>query len=201
MRQKGIFAALIICVGLLVATTASIDVAAGHDDDRERGRREVVMRDDCDRFDPGWAPTGGCNLPEGNVTVAEFNGLRLSPLAPSVIGHMAWWFDPNYLVVEGGRRLKIRNEGGRTHTFTEVANFGGGRVPPLNAGQPGTAPLTVAPECVAPGVVDIPGGGRDVVDGLEPGNHLFQCCIHPWMRTMVKVLPKEHDRDDDRRKH
>jgi hypothetical protein len=200
MRQRGIFVALFICVGGLVATTATIDVAAG-DDDRDRGRREVVMLDDCDRFDPGWTPTGGCNLPDGDVGVAEFNALRLSPLAPSVIGHMAWWFDPNYLKIESGRRLKIRNEGGRTHTFTEVASFGGGRVPPLNAGQPGTAPLTPAPECVAPGVIDIPGGGRDVVEELEPGNHFFQCCIHPWMRTMVKVLPRDHHgRDDDDRK-
>ena len=76
---------------------------------------------------------------------------------------------------------------GRVHTFTEVANFGGGRVPPLNLSQPGIPPLTQAPECVAPGVVDIPGGGKDVVGGLTPGNHRFQCCIHPWMRTLVKV--------------
>ncbi len=185
MRRTGIFLVLLTCVGLLVVTAATIDVAA--DNDRDRGKREVVMLDDCDPRDPGWGPTGGCSLPEGDVTLAEFNSLRLSPLAPSVIGHPGWWFDPNYLKVEAGKRLKIRNEGGRTHTFTEVANFGGGRVPPLNAGQPGTAPLTPAPECVAAGVVNIPGGGKDVVDGLTPGNHLFQCCIHPWMRTLVKV--------------
>jgi len=182
MRRTGIYVALLVCVGLLVAQAATIEVA-GSD---EYGKR-VVLRDDCDPRDPAWAPTGGCNRSEGNVNLEEFNSLRLSPLAPSVIGHPAWWFDPTYLKVEGGKRLRISNEGGRTHTFTEVANFGGGRVPPLNAGQPGTAPLTPAPECVAAGVVNIPGGGEDVVDGLAPGNHRFMCCIHPWMRTLVKV--------------
>jgi plastocyanin len=111
-------------------------------------------------------------------------------LAPSVIGHQAWWFDPTYLQVKSGQRVKIHNEGGRVHTFTEVAQFGGGRVPPLNAGQPGTPSMSPAPECVAPGVVDIPGGGKDVVDGLTEGNHKFQCCIHPWMRTLIKVAPE-----------
>jgi plastocyanin len=197
MRRTGIFLALFVCVGLLVGATATIDVVAGGD--RGGGNREVVMLDDCDPTDPGWAPTGGCNLPDGDVTAAEFGAFRLSPLAPSVIGHPAWWFDPNYLKIESGKRLKIRNEGGRVHTFTEVANFGGGRVPPLNGGQPGTAPLTVAPECVAPGVIDIAGGGRDVVDGLEPGIHRFQCCIHPWMRTMVRVDEKRGGGGDEDR--
>ena len=151
----------------------------------------ISIMDNCDPSDPGWAPTGGCNRPAGEVSFAEFNALRLSPLAPSVIGHQAWWFDPTYLQVKSGQRVKIHNEGGRVHTFTEVAEFGGGRVPPLNAGQPGTASMTPAPECVAPGVVDIAGGGKDVVDGLTPGNHKFQCCIHPWMRTLIKV-DQEH---------
>jgi len=185
MRRTGIFVALGAIVGLLVAQAATTEVAARNED--EYGKREVVLRDDCDPTDPGWAPTGGCNRPDGDVSFAEFNALRLSPLAPSVIGHQAWWFDPTYLQVKSGQRVKVHNEGGRVHTFTEVADFGGGRVPPLNAGQPGTPAMTPAPECVAPGVVDIPGGGKDVVDGLMPGNHKFQCCIHPWMRTLIKV--------------
>ncbi len=185
MRRKLMFAAFSTCVGVMVAATATMEVAAGHE--RDDGKPEVVLRDDCDPRDDGWDSTGGCSLRRGNVTVAEFNSLRLSPLAPSLVGHPAWWFDPNYLLVEAGKRLRVRNEGGRTHTFTEVQNFGGGRVPPLNASQENIPPLAPAPECVAAGVIDIPGGGRDVVDGLTPGNHHFQCCIHPWMRTLVKV--------------
>jgi plastocyanin len=191
MRRKFMFAALLTGVGVMVGASATVDVAAGHG--REDGKAEVVLRDDCDPRDSGWDPTGGCSLRRGNVTVAEFNSLRLSPLAPSLVGHPAWWFDPNYLLVEAGKRLKVRNEGGRTHTFTEVQNFGGGRVPPLNTSQENIPPLAPAPECVTAGVIDILGGGRDVVDGLAPGNHKFQCCIHPWMRTLVKVKADDQD--------
>ena len=70
---------------------------------------------------------------------------------------------------------------GRTHTFTEVANFGGGKVPPLSKG------LITAPEC--PGSMDIPPGGSTTLSSLAPGNHRFQCCIHPWMRALIKVKP------------
>jgi plastocyanin len=179
MVRTGILAGLLVCVGLLVGAAATTDVAAG--DDRGRGNREVVLLDDCDPTDPAWVPTGGCNLPDGDVTLAEFNAFLLSPLAVSVVGHPAWTFEPMYQKLESGKRLRIRNEGGRVHTFTEVVSFGGGRVPPLNAG------LSVAPECVAPTVINIAGGGRDVVEGLAPGDHRFQCCIHPWMRALVTV--------------
>lgn len=188
MRRTISIAALLGSVALLVAGTIRTRAAAVYD--HTTGPREVVLRDDCDPNDPGWTPTGGCTLPEGEVTLAEFNAQRLSPLAPSVIGHLAWWFDPNYLKVKAGKKISIRNDGGRTHTFTEVANFGGGRVPPLNASQPGVPPLTPAPECLAAGVVNLPGGATDTVDGLAPGDHRFQCCIHPWMRTLVKVQPE-----------
>ena len=188
MRRTMSIAALLGSAALLVAGTIRTRAAAVYD--HTTGPREVVLRDDCDPNDPGWTPTGGCTLPEGDVTLAEFNAQRLSPLAPSVIGHLAWWFDPNYLKVKAGKKISIRNDGGRTHTFTEVANFGGGRVPPLNASQPGVPPLTPAPECLAAGVVNLPGGATDTVDGLAPGDHRFQCCIHPWMRTLIKVQPE-----------
>src|SRR5215211_8334401 len=106
MRRTGILVAFGVVVGLLVVQAATTSVAAGDGD--ERGQREVVLRDDCDPTDSAWAPTGGCNRSEGEVTFAEFNALRLSPLAPSVLGHPAWWFDPSYLQVETGKRIKIR---------------------------------------------------------------------------------------------
>jgi len=73
----------------------------------------------------------------------------------------------------------VRNRGGRIHTFTEVANFGGGKVPPLNKG------LATAPECLVS--TDIAAGGKAEVGTLAEGNHHFQCCIHPWMRAVIKV--------------
>ena len=188
MRRIVIFVALITSVGFLVANTVTARVAAGNGE--TPGPREVTLRDDCDPTDTAWNMTGGCALPEGSVTTTEFNAQRLSPLAPSVIGHMAWWFDPNYLKIKEGKEIRVINGGGRTHTFTHVAAFGGGRVPPLNTSQPGIPPLTPAPECVSPGVVDLQAGDTDVVEGLAAGDHRYQCCIHPWMRTLVKVVPE-----------
>ena len=94
---------------------------------------------------------------------------------------------PSYLPLESGKKLKVRNVGGRTHTFTEVREYGAGFVPPLNFGL-----TAFAPECG--GAVPVPAGTRAAdVEGLSMGNHKFQCCIHPWMRAVVKVVPKEGD--------
>jgi hypothetical protein len=85
------------------------------------------------------------------------------------------------------------NDGGRLHTFTEVANFGGGFVPPLN----GT--LAFAPECAT--ATPLPPGARQQVTGLTPGNHLFQCCIDPWMRMLVKVEPEDEESSNEHHGH
>jgi plastocyanin len=144
----------------------------------------VKLLDDCDPRDPAWAPTGGCIRKKGNVTLAEFNAELLSPLADAVIGHQAWQIDPTYVEIEVGDTVKVKNEGGRLHTFTKVANFGGGRIPnpDLNFG------LDPAPECLQPSTTDVAPGGTLKVNFLPLGNHRFQCCIHPWMRTLIKVV-------------
>jgi len=167
--------------------TAASDASFYDNDNGFRGDRDIAIRDDCDPRDPAWGPTGGCNQRRGNVTFAEFNAENNSPLALAVIGHMAWRMDPTYLKVERSKSIRVRNEGGRTHTFTKVAQFGGGRVPPLSTG------LTPAPECAAS--EDILAGGRREISGLSVGNNRFQCCIHPWMRIIVKV--GEHGDHDD----
>jgi hypothetical protein len=88
--------------------------------------------------------------------------------------------------------VKVKNEGGRLHTFTKVVDFGGGRIPPpggtnLNFG------LNTAPECIDTSLpsTDVAPGDSIKVTRLSAGNHRFQCCIHPWMRTLIKVLPEE----------
>jgi plastocyanin len=121
------------------------------------------------------------------VSFAEFNAELSSPFSLSVVGHQAWHNDPQYMEVFPGRTVRVRNEGGRTHTFTKVAQFGGGKIPNpgLNKG------LITAPEC--PASVDIPPGTGMEVSNLTPGNNKFQCCIHPWMRAIIKVKPRgEH---------
>jgi plastocyanin len=115
--------------------------------------------------------------------VSEFQALLQSPLSKAVIGHPAWRNDPSYLKIETNQTVEVRNKGGRTHTFTEVAQFGGGRVPPLNFG------LQAAPECAT--AVNLPPGTETNVTGLSIGDHRFQCCVHPWMRTLIKVKPND----------
>ena len=146
--------------------------------------RSIAIKDDCDPSDPTWAPTGGCLLKHGEVTRDEFNAFLVSPLGPTtLVGHPAWRNDPSYLRIDGGV-VHVRNEGGRIHTFTQVASFGGGRVPPLNVA------LAPAPECAS--AVDIaPGANMDVTVANLPtdvfNTHKFQCCIHPWMRASIKT--------------
>lgn len=155
--------------------------AANDEDGDFSERRNIAIRDDCDPRDPAWAPTGGCLLRRGDVTFAEFNAEMNSPLAASVVGHQAWRNDPSYIEIQTGKTIRVTNRGGRAHTFTEVAMFGGGKVPSpaLNKG------LITAPEC--PGSADVAPGESVQLSGLGIGNHRFQCCIHPWMRAIVKV--------------
>ena len=164
--------------------TASSDAASGALNSQDQhGSRHVSILDDCDPTDPSWNATGGCVLRGGAVTEAEFGVLLASPLATAVIGHPAWRNQPSYLRVRAGTSVTVTNEGGRLHTFTPVAEYGGGRVPPLNMG------LTPAPEC-APATPDphqVAAGETLQINNLAAGNHRFQCCIHPWMRALIKV--------------
>ena len=153
----------------------------------------IAMMDNCSTGDPEFEAFGGC--PEGapfpgsksykgDVTVAEFFRLLFSPLAQPghVIGHPSWRNEPSYISVREGQTVRVVNRGGRVHTFTEVANFGGGFVAPLN----GT--MTPAPECANPaGLEFVPYGGTQTLPALAPGTHSFQCCIHPWMRGAILV--------------
>lgn len=149
--------------------------AFAHDDHG----RVVVMRDDCDPNDPAWAPVGGCTRKNGKVNFAEFIGELDSPLAAAVIGHQAWRNDPAYIEIESNGFLIARNRGGRVHTFTNVAHFGGGTVGLLNEG------LVPAPECST--ATEVPPNHQVTMEPLPVGNHRFQCCLHPWMRAIVKV--------------
>jgi hypothetical protein len=186
MVRFRVTATALLVVGFVAATAATT-----YADDDDGGSGRIVMEDDCDPTDPAWSAVGGCTQRRGNVSFAEFNAELDSPLAAAVIGHQAWRYVPSYLVIREGKSLRVRNGGGRPHTFTKVANFGGGKlpIPPLNEG------LIMAPEC--PASVDIPPGGSTRVSGLTVGNHRFQCCLHPWQRGLVKVLPRGSGGDDD----
>ena len=168
-----------------VLATALANGASNGVDHSSHSNNHIAVLDACDPTDPGWTATGGCTLAGGTVTVDEFDRLLFSPLSLSTVGHPAWRMEPAYALIAGGGPLDVTNDGGRFHTFTPVAQFGGGRVPPLNQG------LTMAPECaLPPGGVDpwglLPGGSLQITN-LRPGNNRYMCCIHPWMRALVKV--------------
>jgi len=164
---------------------ASFDGRDGDQGSSQFDEPRVEVYDDCKPTDPGWAPTGGCTLSGGKVNLDEFIKFLASPLSQSVVGHPAWRMEKSYIKIQPNTDVEVENEGGRLHTFTNVAQFGGGRVPPLNQG------LTPAPECAlppgAPDTTAVLPGAVIVIQGLALGNHRFQCCIHPWMRALIKV--------------
>ena len=141
------------------------------------------MRDDCDPATFNAAIGPGTCVKAGSTTFTEFIGQLITQgRAP------AWRFAPEKLSLAGGGTLEAANKGGEEHTFTEVANFGGGCVAVLN----GLLGLSPVPECAG-----FPGGafgatlvapGETLTTGpLAPGIHRFECLIHPWMRTTVEV--------------
>ena len=125
-----------------------------------------------------------------NVTLGAFTTLAdLLAGAEAGTPDPGWDFEPDTVTIKQGTIVSVVNQGGEPHTFTEVKAFGNGFLPPLN---PGSA-TSVIPECsggfgnVAVAKTRILQGSHLDVTGLSKGKHLFQCCIHPWMRMEVDV--------------
>jgi plastocyanin len=142
--------------------------------------RLVSMMDACDpaTFDARLGP-GTCIERQGGVAFSQF----IAELTRTQKAG-AWQFAPLETVAGAGQTLLAVNRGGEAHTFTRVAEFGGGIVPSLNTLSGNPVP---APEC-DPASVDFvpPGGTYEAVLG-GAGTQRFQCCLHPWMRTTVRV--------------
>ena len=96
-----------------------------------------------------------------------------------------WRFGPQNVELNAGENVFALNVGGEVHTFTRVAQFGGGVIPLLNDL---TGNTTVAPECTTlePDDFVAPGALYTAELNTDDVQH-FQCCIHPWMRADVKV--------------
>jgi len=142
--------------------------------------RVVDMLDRCDpdSFNEMFGD-GTCLFDHQGVNVDSF----LNVLGNSgQIG--AWHFSPRQVQLKEGQAVQAHNSGGELHTFTEVDEFGGGFIQPLNdlTGNP-----VPAPECLAPNLEFIPPGGANTPDVESVGEHKYMCCIHPWMRTTVTV--------------
>ena len=160
-----------------------------------RDVRIVQLRDDCDPATFNAAVGPGTCVGDGDTLFADF--LAEFDAQGSVD---EWRFNPDNS--EADRGVQARNRGGETHTFTEVARFGGGFVPRLNGGAepltecaardangntipiPGTPILLPA---AAANATTVPAGQLGKTMMLQKGTHKFQCCIHPWMQSTIKI--------------
>lgn len=143
----------------------------------------VTMFDACD------PDTFNAALGEG--TCIRSGGVRLDDFLEQLRRHGsigAWRFAPPNVSMRVGQLLVATNRGGEAHTFTEVEEFGGGIVPPLNEALGLT---TVAPECNQLAGSDfIAPGASSSEKEEEAGVEKYQCCIHPWMRAQVRIAEK-----------
>jgi plastocyanin len=141
----------------------------------------VTMLDECDPATFNAALGAGSCTRQGTVTLTQFNAELAARQTAA-----EWRFDPAQLTVRVGQSIRAMNAGGEMHTFTEVANFGGGMVPPLNTASGNTVE---APECtqLASNALVAAGGTFTTDPASEVGVERYQCCIHPWMRATVTV--------------
>jgi plastocyanin len=139
--------------------------------------RRIFLRDLCGGST--WDPFGGCVI-DGPVSRPEWIDRVLETGS-----HPLWANSPVTTTVQEGTTLEVVNVGGRGHTLTRVASFGGGIIPLLNTRDDTRVP---APECLS-GIVQIPaGGGSELYTFTGVGEQRYQCCFHPWMRTTVNVI-------------
>jgi plastocyanin len=176
MKMIGLAMALVLCGGVAAAAGPSSPSLV-----------QIVAVDECDPAtfnDPAAAGPGFCQ----NVSLGAFTTLQdLIDEAMAGAPDPNWDFEPDVVTIKKQSTLSVVNQGGEPHTFTEVSHFGGGFFEPLNGGE------DVVPECaggfanLAVAKTRILQGSHLDITGLSKGTHLFECCIHPWMRVEVDV--------------
>jgi hypothetical protein len=163
----------------------------------------IGMRDACDpgtfsspvnAAGPGTCKPGFHGTTKFQVFIAELQSDHIAG---------AWRFNPLLDATAGTFQLAsvnlhlrqttaLQNTGGEIHTFTKVATFGGGFVPPLNqlSGNPVPAPECLQPENATNIFVEAGTTETGPTAGsaqLPVGVTNWQCCVHPWMRMTIEV--------------
>ena len=183
MKRRFSFRALVGAAFTAVALL-SLTVGAG----AIQGDKKIRMYDDCEPTTFNAVLGEGACIGNGHTTFGEF----IAELEETQDAHK-WRNQPSQMHLNVGRPTIIENRGGEVHTFTPVAQFGGGFIPDLNGISGNPVP---APECLnVPALVFIPAGATEQgptagSSELPVGTTRFQCCIHPWMRTVVKMAER-----------
>lgn len=147
--------------------------------------KKIRLLDDCEPISFNAVLGDGACIGNGHTTFAEF----IEELEETQDAHK-WRNQPSQMHLNVGRPTLVENRGGEVHTFTRVAAFGGGFVNDLNGISGNPVP---APECLNFGAISfIPPGAVEEgptagTSELPVGVSRFQCCIHPWMRTVIEV--------------
>ena len=168
-------------VWTVVAALTILSLSAGAG--AVQGDKKIRLLDDCEPTSFNAVIGPGTCVGNGHTTFDEF----IAELAATQDVHQ-WRNQPSQMLLNIGRPTLIENRGGEDHTFTEVAQFGGGVVGVLNglSGNPVPAPECLGPlDLIHPGAVEE--GPTAGSSDLPVGTHRFQCCIHPWMRTVIDV--------------
>ncbi len=183
--MKTIKLAILILVAGSLTTVGGIPASA----QGQAGFAQVVALDECDPATFNATTAAGPDFCKNVALGASTTLSDLFAKAEAGTPDPNWDFEPDTLTIKRGQVISVVDEGGEPHTFTEVKAFGNGFIPPLN---PGSA-TSVIPECsggfsnVAVARTRILQGSHLDITGLSKGKHLFQCCIHPWMRMEVDV--------------
>ncbi len=191
--SKGIFVRVCVVAALALAVVLFPTMVGTASE--EKG---VMIRDDCDPTTFNAVVGPGTCVGSGKTTfdtfVASITNHQRDPL---------WRFTPEESDVPVGKTLSLQSRGGETHTFTKVAEFGGGFVGFLNGLSGNSVPRPecarvlagggLAPQPPSPVNIFVEAGeteaGPTAGGSILPAGHEvnFQCCIHPWMRVKIRV--------------
>ena len=194
--------AFVCVIGLGFAAT----IGARSDEPENPTVVQVRLRDFCDPVTFNLAVGPGTCVRGDSVSVngaTKFAGFLAELGQEKSAG--AWRFNPDTIRAEEGTKLVLVNRGGETHTFTRVAEFGGGFIAVLNtlSGNPVPRPEcarvlpngNLVPQPETPDNLFVEAGTTEQGPTIRDDDKeiKFECCIHPWMRTIVNPKRREHD--------